>query len=132
MDLNPLFTGLHDFRPSGDDGALTLFEHAGIKLVHGWLVDPASPEYGAVVAVGDYDSAVNLIAEADHLTQGRLVHNAEENLIDFGESPAAGSSSPLAGPSMGERTLSANDGNKVQDGRWFEDYVPGIRRLILS
>ncbi|TFK50184.1 DUF544-domain-containing protein [Heliocybe sulcata] len=75
MDLNPVFTGASSFRPAGDGsgGELKLFEQADIKLVHGWLVDPDSPEHPVVSRVQDYDSAVNLIVEADVVTQGRLV-----------------------------------------------------------
>jgi hypothetical protein len=50
-----------------------LFEQVGIKLVHGWVVDPDSEEAYAVGKTADYDSAVNLIAEADHTTNGHLV-----------------------------------------------------------
>jgi ubiquitin carboxyl-terminal hydrolase MINDY-1/2 len=75
MDLNPLFTSATSFRPGGDGGELKLFERAGIKLVHGWLVDPDSPEAAIVAKTPDYDSAVNLIADADHTAQGRLVIN---------------------------------------------------------
>jgi len=75
MDLNPLFTGATSFRPAGDGsgGELKLFEQADIKLVHGWLVDPDSQEHSVVSRVQDYDSAVNLIVDADVATQGRLV-----------------------------------------------------------
>jgi len=73
MDLNPLFTGATSFRPAGEGGELKLFEQAGIQLVHGWLVDPDSPEASVVKDFEDYDSAVNLIADADHTTQGQLV-----------------------------------------------------------
>lgn len=74
MDLNPLFTAATSFRPSGEGtGELDLFEKAGIQLVHGWLVDPDSPEAEVIQRVNDYDRAVELIAEVDHLTNGRLV-----------------------------------------------------------
>jgi hypothetical protein len=73
MDLNPLFTSATSFRPAGAGGELKLFEQAGITLVHGWLVDPDSPEAITLAKTPDYDSAVNLIAEADHTAQGRLV-----------------------------------------------------------
>ncbi|KAI9001490.1 hypothetical protein BD414DRAFT_474815 [Trametes punicea] len=73
MDLNPLFTGSTLFRPAGTGGELKLFEQAGIKLVHGWLVDPSSPEYGVLSRTEDYDSSVNLLVEADYATKGNLV-----------------------------------------------------------
>jgi ubiquitin carboxyl-terminal hydrolase MINDY-1/2 len=76
MDLNPLFTDAKSFRPAGDGGELKLFEQAGIQLVHGWLVDPGSPEFKTVTKFEDYDSAVNLIADADHTTKGQLVEVA--------------------------------------------------------
>lgn len=81
MDLNPLFTGATSFRPAGSGGELKLFEQAGIRLVHGWLVDPDSPEASVLAKTQDYDSAVNLIADADHTAKGQLVlsRDAEEN-----------------------------------------------------
>jgi hypothetical protein len=75
MDLNPVFTSATSFRPGGAGGELKLFEQAGIKLVHGWLVDPDSPEALVLAKTQDYDSAVNLIAGADHISHGRLVVN---------------------------------------------------------
>jgi ubiquitin carboxyl-terminal hydrolase MINDY-1/2 len=85
MDLNPVFTGAKSFRPHGLGGELKLFEQVGIDLVHGWLVDPESPEAGAVSRTQDYDSSVMLIAEVDHITKGRFV-------LDDSDAPQAGSS----------------------------------------
>jgi ubiquitin carboxyl-terminal hydrolase MINDY-1/2 len=89
MDLNPLFTSATTFRPSFSNtstisgGELSLFLLTGIPLVHGWLVDPDSPTAHAMAEENaeDYDSAVALIAEADHLTGGLLVEdiNVEGN-----------------------------------------------------
>lgn len=77
MDLNPVFTSATSFHPSGlvdgDGGELKLFQQVGIPLLHGWLVDPDSHEAPVLNRIKDYDSAVELIAEADHLTNGRLV-----------------------------------------------------------
>ncbi|KAJ7471021.1 hypothetical protein FB451DRAFT_1252785 [Mycena latifolia] len=74
MDLNPLFTGATSFRPAGDGGALKLFEQAGIQLVHGWLVDPESPEAAPILArAQDYDTAVTYIVDADYTAKGQLV-----------------------------------------------------------
>ncbi|KAI0750138.1 hypothetical protein C8Q80DRAFT_1100614 [Daedaleopsis nitida] len=73
MDLNPLFTGATSFRPAGIGGELKLFEQAGIKLVHGWLVDPSSPEHKVISRTADYDSSVTLLVEVDHLTKGQFV-----------------------------------------------------------
>lgn len=106
MDLNPLFTGVKSFRPSGTAGdELKLFEQAGIELVHGWLVHPDSPEAEVMFKTEDYDSAVNLIADADHLAKGQLV-------LDDTEVPQAGSSS-LASPS-----LSDEDRMKIESGMY--------------
>ena len=51
-----------------------MFEQVRIKLVHGWVVDPDSEEANAVGKTADYDSAVNRIADADHTTNGHLLH----------------------------------------------------------
>jgi hypothetical protein len=73
MNLNPVFTSPTSFHPSSAGGELKLFEQAGIKLVHGWLVDPDSSEAVALAKVPDYDSALNLIVDADHTAHGRLL-----------------------------------------------------------
>ena len=82
MDLNPLFTSSTAFRPSesigGGGGELKLFEYAGIPLVHGWLVDPESPDAEVLKRIKDYDAAVELIAEVDHLTNGKFVLSDDE------------------------------------------------------
>lgn len=104
MDLNPLFTGVKSFRPSGTAGdELKLFEQVGIELVHGWLVHPDSTEAEAIMKAADYDSAVNLIADADHIAKGQLVLNETDV-------PQAGSSS-MASPS-----LTDEERRKVEDG----------------
>lgn len=72
MDLNPIFTAATSFLPSID--GLQLFEQANISLLHGWLVDPSDEITATVMAkVGDYDSAQNLIVDADVDSMGRLV-----------------------------------------------------------
>ncbi|KAG6895110.1 hypothetical protein C0992_003121 [Termitomyces sp. T32_za158] len=77
LDLNPLFTSSTSFQPANETagGELLLFSQVGIDLVHGWLVDPDSPEARAMREENteDYDSAVALIAEVDHITGGLLV-----------------------------------------------------------
>jgi len=95
MDLNPLFTAPTAFRPAGESGELMLFERTGIKLVHGWLVDPHSREAEAVFRVQDYDTAVTLIADADHITHGKLLagDSFDVDANQAGPSNAAGSSS---------------------------------------
>ena len=134
MDLNPLFIGSTSFRPVTTGGELQLFEQAGITLVHGWLVDPSGPEHSALVRTQDYDSSVNLLVEADHLTQGRFMV-AEDTQPTFYEGPAfvegsssrAGSSSQTGSPSQrassantaftqATYTLSAAEQKKVEDG----------------
>ena len=115
MDLNPVFTDAHEFRPQlrkdlGGGEGLELFSHANISLVHGWLVDPSSSEYDAVQRAGDYDNSVTVVVEADHLTQGRLV-------VD--ENEAGGSSSGTSSSSStGKRNdaWTAEERTKVEDG----------------
>lgn len=111
MDLNPLFTSSTAFRPATTGGELALFASVGISLVHGWLVDPSSPEYPAVSRVGDYDSAMNLIVEADVLTRGLLVG---DNIDQGGD--GSGSSSQAAGPSHSNINLTDEERQKVEDG----------------
>ncbi|KAI0267522.1 hypothetical protein BGY98DRAFT_1024801, partial [Russula aff. rugulosa BPL654] len=81
---------LHLLHPAATtDGELALFASAGISLVHGWLIDPENPEYPAVSRVKDYDSAMNLIVEADVLTCGLFVgHGAQDDGDRAGSSRA--------------------------------------------
>jgi len=115
MDLNPVFTDALGFRPQmredlGGGEGLDLFSHAKISLVHGWLVDPSSPEFEAVQRAVDYDTSVNVVAEADHLAQGRLVVDEDEA---GGSSSGAGSSSH-AGKQNDD--WSAEERIKIEDG----------------
>ncbi|EIN03915.1 hypothetical protein PUNSTDRAFT_55772 [Punctularia strigosozonata HHB-11173 SS5] len=118
MDLNPLFTSHTSFRPAGSDtsgGELQLFDQAGIKLVHGWLVDPDSPEHPAVAKTEDYDTSVNLVVEADHLTKGRLVTTEADYLSEAGPSSSSAGAGSSAGPSSPGYQLSEHDDQKVRD-----------------
>jgi ubiquitin carboxyl-terminal hydrolase MINDY-1/2 len=65
LDLNPLFTGISSFRPAGEGGQLKLFDLVGIKLVHGWLVDPDSQEFAALSKTEDYDTSLDAIVAGD-------------------------------------------------------------------
>jgi len=67
LNVNPLFTGVSSFRGSGSDGELQLFALCNLKLVHGWLPDPASPEHLVLMTVEDYDTAVNVIVAAQEI-----------------------------------------------------------------
>ncbi|EPQ53953.1 DUF544-domain-containing protein [Gloeophyllum trabeum ATCC 11539] len=117
MDLNPLFTGATSFRPGGDGsgGELKLFEQAGIKLVHGWLADPESSEYPVLARVEDYDNAVNLIVEADHATQGRLVVGEQA------EAPSAPS---------GDEEWSEEQRRKVEDAIVIRNFLDSTQSQL--
>ncbi|KAL1949914.1 hypothetical protein VTO73DRAFT_8795 [Trametes versicolor] len=117
MDLNPLFTGSTLFRPQGSGGELKLFEQAGIKLVHGWLVDPSSSEHAVLSRTKDYDSSVNLLVEADYATKGHLV---------ISEEPGP-SSSQEAGPSRHDSayTLTPEQQRKVEDALAIRSFIEG-------
>ncbi len=71
MDLNPLFTGISSFRPAGEGGELKLFDLAAIQLVHGWLVDPDSQEFGALSKTEDYDTSLDAMVAADAAATGQ-------------------------------------------------------------
>ncbi|KAJ7629682.1 hypothetical protein DFH06DRAFT_708199 [Mycena polygramma] len=121
MDLNPLFTGATSFRPAGDNGALKLFEQAGIELVHGWLVDPASPEAEAILSrAQDYDTAVTYIVDADHTAKGQLV--VDES--------GAGSSS--AGPSAGGSgaNWTAEERSKIEDAMAIREFLDSTQSQL--
>ncbi|KAG5641779.1 hypothetical protein DXG03_004255 [Asterophora parasitica] len=114
LDLNPLFTWPTSFKPATETagGELELFSHAGIDLVHGWLVDPDSPEAVAMreEQTEDYDSAVALIAEADHIAGGLLV-------------PHHGSGSATNTPGRGEGDWSDVERRKVRNALTIRHYL---------
>ncbi|KAI9457045.1 hypothetical protein HD554DRAFT_2207253 [Boletus coccyginus] len=108
LDLNPQFTSITAFSPTSptDAGELALFSQAGIQLVHGWVVDPESPEAAVMTHIRDYDNAVTLIADADYITRGRLLGRDGDGggggketygEPDAGPSPLAGSSAAGVG-----------------------------------
>lgn len=109
MDLNPIFTSAFKFNPAGDGKELKLFDQTNMKLVHGWLVDPDSPELEAMTSAQDYDNATILIAEADHLANGQLVVNEVESFSEAGSS---------SGPSRsnGHAAWTEDQRKKVEEG----------------
>lgn len=117
LDLNPVFTGATSFRPAGEGGELKLFEQAGIELVHGWLVDPDGEEYRVLQHVRDYDTTVTLIADADHITRGRLLSGDVWGEGEAGSSSQSGSGpSGYAGPSSASDNYSEKDRVKIEHG----------------
>lgn len=86
LDVNVCFDACDSFAPAapgsagGGDGARALFELAGVRLVHGWLPDQDDTDVTeALRRVGDYDSALSLIAEADSLSSGAVVESASSS-----------------------------------------------------
>lgn len=103
-----MFTGIDRFRPAGAGGELKLFELAGIKLVHGWLVDPDSQEYKALSQTEDYDTSLDAVVAADILTSGQLVESEETDItVTAPKSP-----------------LSEEDHQKVVDGELLQTDDP--------
>jgi len=115
-----LFTGISSFRPAGLGGELKLFELAGIRLVHGWLVDPDSQEYAALGKTEDYDTSANAIVDADHLTSGQLVVSEHEQPRVVPDEGEALGSHPELSPEQHE---------KVAHGQSFK-VSPSVRLLI--
>jgi len=143
MDLNPVFTGPTNFRPATTGGELDLFASTGIPLVHGWLVDPDSPEYTAVARAGDYDAAVNLIVEADVLTKGQLVqYDPVETELEplAGPSSSGPSSSAMAPPVSGSSSrtrppyavgsLKDHEQQKVEDALYIQTFLDNTRSQL--
>lgn len=115
MDLNPVFTSSTAFRPSGiGGGELKLFEYVDIKLVHGWLVDPDSQEASALSRAPNYDAAVELIAEVDHLTNGKfVVEEASGDAAGSSMQASASSSSGVVSPTV---NFTEEQQRKIADG----------------
>ena len=116
MDLNPLFTSITAFRPSGDNGALKLFEQANIKLLHGWIVDPDGPEYAVLSKTEDYDTSVNLIVAADDVAKGQLV--LSENSAVPGPRGETSENVVVDDSIHISDTWSEEDRKKVEDGEY--------------
>lgn len=60
LDVDIEFDGINNFKgiSERDSGELSVFEYAGVELVHGWLADPSSPEeYEALMRAGSYEGA---------------------------------------------------------------------------
>ena len=94
-----------------------LFISAGITLVHRWLVDLASSEYD-VSRAGDYDSAMNLIVEADVMTlESRL-------LVGDGDATAAGPGPSSSGSSPPNINVTDEERRKVEDGEQHSTKSP--------
>ncbi|KAI6108916.1 hypothetical protein EDD16DRAFT_1617304 [Pisolithus croceorrhizus] len=114
LDLNPQFTAVDSFRPGEGGGELQLFSKAGIRLLHGWVVDPGSPAASVLSRVSDYDSAVTLIADADHITEGKLLRSDV-----FGDLN-------VPGPSRSDTQRSAAESSSVVEGASSQSSVePG-------
>jgi hypothetical protein len=108
MDLNPVFTSSTVFHPTMTGGEFT---SAGISLMHGWLINPMSPEHATISHVRDYNAAMNLIVKADVLTHGLLVGpNADQGGDDAVPSQA--------GPSHTNINLTEEERWKVEDGKY--------------
>ena len=116
MDLNPLFTSITAFRPSGDNGALKLFEQANIKLLHGWIVDPDGPENAVLSKTEDYDTSVNLIVAADDVAKGQLV--LSENSAVPGPRGETSENVVVDDSIHISDTWSEEDRKKVEDGEY--------------
>ncbi|KAF5379844.1 hypothetical protein D9615_005798 [Tricholomella constricta] len=114
LDLNPLFTSSTSFLAATQTagGELKLFSQVGIDLVHGWLVDPDSPEARAMreEKTEDYDSAVTLIAEADHIAGGLLV-------------PTNGSENAGSAPGRREEEWSDEERRKIRNALIIRQYL---------
>ena len=67
IDLHAVFASTTAYRSTTTGGEHALFVGAGITPVHSWLVGPERPEYAAIKRMEDYESAMNLIVEADVL-----------------------------------------------------------------
>lgn len=75
INLNPRFTrGVEGFVPSPE---LALFQGAGVKLVHGWLVDPSEEETYLALQNESYDSAVLRVVEGQILSGNETGGEAE-------------------------------------------------------
>ena len=108
------------FRPGGDGGELQLFSKAGIKLVHGWVVDPDNIAASVLSRVSDYDSVVMLIADADHLSKGRLLHSDTFNEAGPSGSGNGSNSNSQAGPS----SLAGPSGQPIAGPSNYSHYEP--------
>jgi hypothetical protein len=121
LDLNPQFTGITSFHPGGDGGELQLFEKANIKLVHGWVVDPDSTEANVLSHLRDYDTVVNLIADADHITHGRLLKNYDAYKGQEEADPSEAGPSRAGSGSQWQAGSSSAGGSSSNDNTYYPE-----------
>ncbi|CED84279.1 Uncharacterized conserved protein [Phaffia rhodozyma] len=81
LSVNPSFKAVGSFSRENDAGELALFELCGVRLTHGWVVDPENArEIEILGQVDTYDAAQTLLVEGSiaqsELSQGGK--NSEE------------------------------------------------------
>jgi hypothetical protein len=60
LDVDVDFSGIDKFKgiSARESGELSVFDFAGVELVHGWLADPGTvEEYEALMRAGSYEGA---------------------------------------------------------------------------
>lgn len=77
LNVDPHFAG--GFTPSVE---VSVFDVFGLKIVHGWIIDPQSPEYANVIKHNSYEEAQGVLVEAYEKqqageTQGEIIEDSE-------------------------------------------------------
>ncbi len=109
---------------SGGDasGELALFKLCGVRLVHGWLPDPADrATYEAVLRAGDYDRALDKVVEGDEIAKGVVLDSSSGPSADVAAAPPSGAlGSNLDRIGKGKHAQSAwtdEQANSVNEGQ---------------
>ena len=142
LDVNVRFDSVDSFTPSltGNDanvvahgtkegsaatpatGELALFRLCNVKLVHGWLPDPADPEtYTAVIKCGDYDKALDKVVEGDELAKGLVVEPNDRS----------GGATSAAHATLGSHLDRMSKGKHVESTNWSDAQANTVREALL-
>ncbi|KAM8787330.1 ubiquitin carboxyl-terminal hydrolase MINDY-1 [Rhynchonycteris naso] len=102
LDVNVRFTGVSDFEYTPE---CSVFDLLGIRLYHGWLVDPQNPEAMSAVGKLSYNQLVEKIITCKHSSDTNLM---TEGLI--AEQFLEATATQLTQHGLCELTVAAEDG----------------------
>ena len=105
--------------------------------MHGWLVDPDSQEYTALAKTEDYDTSVNAIVDADHLTSGRLVVSEHDKTPVVPEEGEASASHQDLSPEQNEKITHGQSSASIPERLLIKIHqrcssVSGSKRIRLN
>ncbi|KDN47755.1 hypothetical protein K437DRAFT_273611 [Tilletiaria anomala UBC 951] len=112
-------------------GELALFKLCGVKLVHGWLPDPADAEtYRAVTACGDYDKALDKVVEGDELAKGLVVESHSHTHSGGGGGGNGGRAAGALGSHL-DRLQKGKGVQRAGSDDWSDEHASTVKDALL-